>query len=132
MADARVTLKRTFAWASESATGPATSVSGLFRNEEDVGAYGVATAQVKTSTATYTNTSAETYFPPHEDVTVTLIVEGIAYEQYLSCSIYLSEVESIGCPDCGGTEVFWDRSLSKAVCLKDKTPVSEFRLGTKV
>lgn len=105
VADARVTLKRTLAWASESATGPATSVSGVFRNEEDVGAYGVATAQVKTSTATYTNTSAETYFPPHEDFTVTLIVEGIAYEQYLSCSIYLSEVESFGCPDCGGIGV---------------------------
>ena len=32
------------------------------------------------------------------------------------------------CPECSGTEVTWDRSLGKAVCSKDGTPVSEFRL----
>jgi len=41
IADARVTVKRTFAWGSESAIGPATSVSGVFRNEEELGVYGV-------------------------------------------------------------------------------------------
>jgi transcription initiation factor TFIIIB Brf1 subunit/transcription initiation factor TFIIB len=32
------------------------------------------------------------------------------------------------CPECSGTEVTWDRRVGKAVCPKDKTPVSEFRL----
>ena len=32
------------------------------------------------------------------------------------------------CPECNGTEITWDRRLRKAVCVKDKTPISEFRL----
>jgi len=105
VADANVILKRTLAGASGSAARPATAVSGVFYNEEEVGAYGVATAQVKTQTATYTNTSDRTYFPPHEDTTVMVIVEGIAYAPYVSCSISLSEVEGVDCPECGGTGV---------------------------
>jgi hypothetical protein len=35
------------------------------------------------------------------------------------------------CPECSGTEVTWDRRVGKAVCPKDKTPVSEFRLVAK-
>jgi hypothetical protein len=97
-----ITLKRTLAGASGSRVRPATSVAGVFNNEEDVGAYGIATAQVRTSTGTYTNTSSRTYFPPHEDITVTIIIEEIAYEPYWSCIISLSEVEGI-CPDCDGT-----------------------------
>jgi hypothetical protein len=32
------------------------------------------------------------------------------------------------CPECNGNAVTWDRSLRKAVCPKDGTPVSEFKL----
>jgi hypothetical protein len=98
-----ITLKRTLAGGSEPRG--ATAVAGVFQNEENVGAYGIATAQVRTPTATYTNTSSRTYFPPHEEVTVTIIVEEIEYEPYWSCLIHLSEVDNIACPDCGGTGV---------------------------
>jgi len=33
------------------------------------------------------------------------------------------------CPECSGTGVTWDMSLKKAVCPKDSTPVSEFKLS---
>jgi hypothetical protein len=77
----------------------------VFHNEEDVGAYGIVTAEAKTLTTTYTNTSARTYFPPHEDITVTIINEGAPYDQHLSCNIYVSDVESVSCPDYNGTGV---------------------------
>ncbi|MGD9130475.1 MAG: hypothetical protein PVH73_02740 [Candidatus Bathyarchaeota archaeon] len=32
------------------------------------------------------------------------------------------------CPECRGTAVTWNRRLGKAVCAKDGTPVSEFKL----
>lgn len=87
-------------------THPATIVSGVFYNElADVGVYAVVTAEVKSSTETYTNTSAETYFPPREDVTVTVIVEGIECAPYLSCNIYLSSGGKADCPECGGTGI---------------------------
>ena len=35
------------------------------------------------------------------------------------------------CPECGGSEVVWDRGVGKALCPKDKTLVGEFRLGPK-
>jgi hypothetical protein len=35
------------------------------------------------------------------------------------------------CPECSGTVVTWDRRLKKAVCARDGTPVSEFRLPVK-
>jgi hypothetical protein len=99
-----VILKRILAGASGTSAHPATSVSGIFHNElADVGVYGVATAEVKSSTATYTNTSVETYFPPGEDVTLTVIVEGIEYAQYLSCTISLSGGGNADCPECNGT-----------------------------
>ena len=78
--EANIIRKRIMAGNNGTKARPATSVSGVFHNElADVGVYGVATAEVKSATATYTNTSAETYFPPGEDVTVTVIVEGIEY-----------------------------------------------------
>jgi hypothetical protein len=101
-----ITRKRTFAWGSEpSPASVATFVSGVFQNEGDVGAYGIVTAEVKTPTATYTNASSSTYFPPHEDITVTIMIEGLKFESYWSCSIYLSQVDSTSCPDCDGTGV---------------------------
>jgi hypothetical protein len=103
VAEPNIVLKRTLAGASGTSARPATSVTGVFHNEEDVGAYGVATAQVKASTETYTNTSARTYFPPNIDTTVIVVVEGIEYAQYLACSIQLSDADSIGCTACDGT-----------------------------
>lgn len=100
-----ITKKRTFAWGSEPPASAATFVAGVFQNEENVGAYGIATAEVKTPTARYTNTSSRTYFPPHEDITITIIIEEIAFESYWSCMIYLPEVDNIPCPSCDGTGV---------------------------
>ena len=92
--------------ASGTSAHPATSVSGVFHNElADVGVYGVATAEIESPTATYTNTSAETYFPPGEDVTVTVIVEGIEYAPYLRVNIYLSGGGNADCPECDGTGI---------------------------
>lgn len=92
--------------AGGNSTHPATIVAGVFYNElADVGVYAVVTAEVKSSTETYTNTSAETYFPPREDVTVTVIVEGIVCAPYLSCNIYLSSGGRADCPECGGTGI---------------------------
>lgn len=98
-----IVLKRTLARGNEPRERTAVFVSGVFHHEEDVGFYGIAVAQVITSTSTYTNTSSRTYFPPNEDTTVTVIVEGPDYEQHPSCNIRLSEVEDVSCPDCGGT-----------------------------
>jgi hypothetical protein len=83
----------------------------LFQNEEDVGVYGTATAEVESTTTTYTNTSSRTYFPPHETIEIIITIEGIPYGDYryfssqwhLRGSIYLSEVENTTCPSCGGT-----------------------------
>lgn len=100
-----ITRKRTLAWGSEPSASVATFVSGVFQNEEDVGAYGIVTAEVKTPTATYTNASSRTYFPPHEDITVTIMIEGLKFESYWSCRIYLSQLDSAPCPDCNGTGV---------------------------
>ncbi len=100
-----ITRKRTFAWGSEPSASIATFVSGIFQNEEDIGAYGIATAEVKTPTATYTNASSRTYFPPHEDINITLMIKELKFESYWSVSIYLSQVDSTPCPDCNGTGV---------------------------
>jgi len=32
------------------------------------------------------------------------------------------------CPRCGGTEITWDRGTRKAVCPKDRTPVSNYKI----
>jgi hypothetical protein len=101
--------KGTTAWAS----GEAAYVKGLFQNEEDAGVYGTATAEVQGSTTTYTNTSSSTYFPPHETIEITIVIEEISYsdyryltqQRYIRSRIYLSEVDEIICPDCSGTGV---------------------------
>jgi ribosomal protein S27AE len=100
-----INLKRTLAWGSEPRAPVATFVAGVFQNEENVGAYGLATAEVKTPTTSYTNSSSRTYFPPHEDITITIIVKEIAFESYWSCIIYLSEVDDIPCSSCDGNGV---------------------------
>ena len=99
-----VVLKRTLPGAMPSQTRIATSVSGVFHNEEIFGVYGVVTAQIKTPTETFTNVSSSaTYFPPQENVTVTLLIEGVEYKPYWSYSIRISRIENLDCSDCGGT-----------------------------
>jgi len=34
------------------------------------------------------------------------------------------------CPDCGGTEIVWDRGLRKTVCPKDRTPVDSYKIAS--
>jgi hypothetical protein len=89
---------------TSSSGGPATAILGVFHNNGDAGVYGTVTAQVKVSqTESYQNTSASTYFPPGEDVSVTVIIDGIKYQPYYSCSINFDGASSVNCPTCGGT-----------------------------
>ena len=37
-------------------------------------------------------------------------------------------VETYRCPKCDGTEIAWDRAARKAVCPKDKTLVSDYKI----
>ena len=78
-------------------------VEGVFHNEEDVGTYGVARSEVHTVTTTYYHTSARTYLPPHQDVTITIDTPEITFGEDWTYTIYLYSVDSITCPDCGGT-----------------------------
>jgi hypothetical protein len=102
-----ISNKGTNAWTSEDVA----YVKGMFQNEEDVGVNGMVTAEIQCSTTTYTNTSASIYFPPHETIDVIIPIQGISYndyryltqQRYLRSHIYVSEVDEITCPDCGGT-----------------------------
>ena len=98
-----ISLKRHMGGDIGTTAHPATAVTGIFHNAGEGGAYCVATANVRTQTETYTNTSERTYFPPNADTTVIVIVEGISYAPWLACSIELTEIEVDGCPVCGGT-----------------------------
>ena len=33
------------------------------------------------------------------------------------------------CPNCGGTEIVWDRGFGKLVCPKDRTPVDSYGMA---
>jgi hypothetical protein len=94
-----ITRVRISAWGDQRLT----NVTGVFQNEEDVDAYGVATATVETPTRTYTNTSSRTRFPPHQQIMVTIDFTEIGYQRSWVCFISLTEVEDITCPDCKGT-----------------------------
>lgn len=97
-------------------------VQARFENEEDVVAFGKVTAEVEAESATYTATSSRTSFPPHEEIEVNVIIEGISDADYnkliekipitedaiierlrVSPRVSLSEVEDIVCPHCDGT-----------------------------
>jgi RecJ-like exonuclease len=78
-------------------------VEGVFHNEEDVGTYGVARSEVHTVTTTYYHTSARTYLPPHQDVTITIDTPEITFGEDWTYTIYLSQADDITCPDCHGT-----------------------------
>jgi hypothetical protein len=105
-----IASKGTTAWLSDGAA----FVKGMFQNEEDIEAYATVTAEVTAQTKTYTNASTTKYhFPPHETVDVIISIEledsdyrYLSSQRYLrTLRIYLSEVDEITCPDCGGTGV---------------------------
>jgi len=96
-----IVLKRTIAGASSSNPLTAATVTGIFHNNEIFEVKRTVTAQVKTTTQTFTNTSTAN-FPPQSDVTLTLTVAGVKYEQYWSYLIRLTDVNSIECDDCNG------------------------------
>ena len=78
-------------------------VEGTFHNEEDTGTYGKTTSKVTTLTETYYHTSSRTYFPPHEDVTITIDTPEIEFLEDWMYTIYISSVDDITCPDCDGS-----------------------------
>ena len=91
--------------------GSAVFVRGMFQNKEDVGAYGIPTAEVETLSQTYKNESTRTYFPPNETTTLTLAIEGITLndirylsnQRFIIARILLSGVQTSTCPYCDGT-----------------------------
>ncbi len=117
---AGVVLKRTFAGSASSGPHLACSVSGVFNNGGVESVYGTVTATVKKSqTETLSNTSARTLFPPSQDITVMVMVEGVDYQPYYAYSVKLNAdcptcggvgyvFETVTCPDCGGTGVVSD------------------------
>jgi len=103
--------------ASKGATASASDgtiiVKGTFENKENVGTYGTVVAEIDGSTATYTGSSARTYFPPQENVEVPVTIGGISSNdyRYLTSQLYLrvrthvSDVDEVACPDCAGTGI---------------------------
>ena len=84
------------------------SVTGVFHNNEAFGVYAIVTGQIKTQTATYTNTSAKTLFPPNQDVTVTVPITMGKEANIAPDWAYLISISQVGnvnpdCPTCGGT-----------------------------
>jgi hypothetical protein len=83
-----------------------------YENEEDVNVHGKVIAEVEAESKTYTGTSADTTFPPHEQIKVAVTVGGISSADYLylqnhptyKTSVTL-EVGEISCPYCEGTGV---------------------------
>jgi len=82
-----------------------------YRNEEDASTHGSVTASVEGESTTYTGTSSETTFPPHEETEVTFTIEGISLTDYnrlvaqriFQTQISLSGIADIVCPYCDGT-----------------------------
>jgi hypothetical protein len=106
----------------KGATGSASDgkivVKATFENKENVGTYGTVVAEIDGSTATYTGSSARTYFPPQKNVEVTVTIEGISSNdyRYITSQAYLrvrasvSDVDAVACPDCGGTGIAYSES----------------------
>jgi RecJ-like exonuclease len=89
------------------------SVRATCRNDEDVNVYGRVTLEVEVQDHTYTVTSSNTTFPPHEETEVTLDIDGISSADYdylqnlVQTSGFASritfEVDDVVCPYCDGT-----------------------------
>jgi hypothetical protein len=99
---------RTFVGAYAPQPNPAVWVTGSFRNNGESGVYGTVTATATVTlttggTKTFTNTSSNTYFPPGEDVSVKVIVEGVEYQPYWQYFIKFDSAASETGPESGGT-----------------------------
>jgi hypothetical protein len=100
--------KGTIPWASDGSV----FVKGSFQNEEDVTITANVTAEVESSTRKYTSLSPNIEFPPHQTISVTVTIEGITPADYQNFAaqrpcprgrIYVSGIDEITCPTCGGT-----------------------------
>jgi hypothetical protein len=78
-----------------------TNVSRVFRNNEAVDVYGVATATVNTQKDAYTQSSNRTLIPAHGEVMI-LISFDLKYEIYYASLMDIA-LETITCPTCEGS-----------------------------
>jgi hypothetical protein len=76
-------------------------ITAVFQNNEVFEVQGTVTAQVKTTTDVFSNSSKAT-FPPQSEVTISLAVKGAKREPYWAYSMELSDVNTGDCPDCNG------------------------------
>jgi hypothetical protein len=82
----------------------AVTITGIFHNNGQTSVTATVLGTVKTSqTQTYTNMTTWT-FPPGEDTTVTVRIDGVEKQPYYA---YFIEIQGYGtnpnCPTCGGT-----------------------------
>lgn len=98
-----ITLKSMNGWETLVGLDWVARVEGVFQNEEDTGTYGKATSEVHTVTTTYYHTSPRTYFPPHEDVTITIDTPEVDFLEDWTYTIYISSKDDITCPSCDGS-----------------------------
>jgi hypothetical protein len=99
-------------------------VTGKFQNEEDVAITANVTAEVEIKTTTYTNVLLNKEFPPHETIEVTVTIDGIPHADYQEYArqlyprgrIYVSGIDEITCPTCGGTGIVSSETTTCPVC----------------
>jgi len=85
-------------------------VSGTFENDQSVGVYGIAIAEVMSETTTFSSESERIYFPPNEEIIVTVPVGDFPINDWnwiskfgnLDTNMYLSDTDSLVCPLCEG------------------------------
>jgi hypothetical protein len=85
-------------------------VSGTFENDQSIGVYAIVTAEVMSESTTFSSESENTYFPPNEEILVTVAVSDFPIADWdwisvfgnLETSIYISNSDSLDCPLCGG------------------------------
>jgi hypothetical protein len=110
--------------ATGSASDGTITVTGSFQNKASVGTYGTVVAEVDGSTATYSGSSARTFFPPQENVGVTVTIEGISSndyryltsQPYLRVRAHVEDIDDVACPDCGGTGIAYSQSEDCPYC----------------
>jgi len=98
----KVIMKNRNGWGTLVGLDWVARVEGVFHNEEDQGTYGIVTVEVKTVTNVYRD-SKRTYFPSHQDVTVTIDTEEIGFGEDWVYTIYISSLDEITCPNCKGS-----------------------------
>ena len=85
-------------------------ISGIFENDESVGVYATATAEVESESSVFSDQSERIYFAPNEEVTVTIVLRDFPEDDWnyitkfgnLQTNIYISSSDSLVCPLCGG------------------------------